>query len=155
MGCSWARSRVIAAHTSRWPRVSWNGSRSSNAATRPSGRAIRGTAGIRRKAARRRASATCRTNASSHFSRSRAAAMSACDRGRWIFSRAARSSSRPRRSRMSFGSGSSTGPSVSKAMRTHWAIFQEGIAALAGYTGMISLANASAALSSVSSSTSM
>ena len=57
--------------TDRWPSVSVNGSRRSNAAAIPSSTAGRGTAGIAAAACRRWASAACMVNASSHLSRLR------------------------------------------------------------------------------------
>ena len=84
MGCSWASSAVRTSPTSRCPSVRVNGSRASNAWTRPPSRATRGVASRPRAAALRRASTTWRTYASSKRNRRCACCQSRSDSGRWI-----------------------------------------------------------------------
>ena len=79
-----AQRRVISSPASRWPWVSENGSRASNASSSPPRRGIRGVAGSASSARRRWASTDWSTNASSHFSRSLAGSISAYSTGRWM-----------------------------------------------------------------------
>ncbi len=88
IGWSVARSAAISADTFCWPSVRVNGSRASKASSSPPARALRGLAGSAESAARRRASATCSTKASSQRSRLWARSRSAWLRGRWISSSA-------------------------------------------------------------------
>ena len=76
IGAAAARSAASTSPTSGWPAVSANGSAASKAASSPPGRPGRGIPGSARVAARRWASTTCRTKASSQVSRVRARATS-------------------------------------------------------------------------------
>lgn len=96
IGCSVARSSKISRETFCWPSVRVKGSSASKASSSPPGVGLRATAGSWVSAYLRRASATWRTKASSHFSRSRASAMSALVCGRWTFSSASGSGANPR-----------------------------------------------------------
>ncbi len=145
MGWSVARSSKISLETVRWPSVRVNGRRASNASRRPPGTGLRGTAGSCASAYRRRARATWRTNASSHLSRSRAAAMSALVRGRWMRWRASGRSARPRPSRRAAGSGSTASWTRGRTASTALAIFQDSSLVVAGYRGMRAPAQASTA----------
>ncbi|CAM5506265.1 hypothetical protein STANM309S_02614 [Streptomyces tanashiensis] len=132
MGCSVARSSKISLETFVWPSVRVKGSLASKASRMPSGAGLRATAGSWVSACRRRARATWRTKASSHLSRSRAAAMSALVRGRWIIRRASGSSVRPRPSRRAGGSGSTASTALGRTASTALAIFQDSSLVVAG-----------------------
>lgn len=132
IGWSVARSSKISFETFCWPSVRVKGRRASKEVSRPSAAGMRGTAGSWASAWRRRASATWRTNASSHFSRARASAMSALVWGRWIFSRASGRETRPRPSRSESGRGSSTSCALGRTVWIALPIFQDSSFAVAG-----------------------
>lgn len=127
-----ARSSKISFETFSWPSVRVKGSRSSKAESRPSGAGLRGTAGSWESAWRRRARATWRTNASSHFRRARASSMSALVCGRWILRRASGSGTRPRPSRRESGSGSTASWALGRTVWIALPIFQDSSLAVAG-----------------------
>ena len=132
IGYAHDRSRAITSPTNRCPSVSVNGRRLSNSAAMPSGTGGRGMAGIAAAASRRWASAACKANASSHFSRVRAGPRSALSCGRWMARIAISRGHRPCRCRTSSGSGSSVASRVSSTTWTALEICQELSLALAG-----------------------
>ncbi len=137
IGRSAARSRASCSPTARWPSVSSNGSAASKSASRlgvPVARSGRAVAGSRATAARRWASAVCRTKASSNRSRRRPRRQSSSAAGRCTSRSASSRVDRCRRSRSASGSGSGTSSSRS-GPSTVWTalwICHEGTEAPAG-----------------------
>ena len=93
----WSRASSVASTSpiSRWPAVSSKGRRSSNAASSPDGRPALERAPCARCAARRRASTSCSTSASSKRNRFCAAPTWLHSSGAWIQRSACITSSRP------------------------------------------------------------
>ncbi len=140
MGCGRASSAAISSPTRRWAPVSGNGNRSSKAAAMPSGEGTRATAVWVAVEARRRASAVCRTNASSNRNRSCPRARWARSRGRCTASSAASGGSNPsaaprRRQELLHPAAGPAAASASSSVATLARTTKFGQLRVAGYSG--------------------